>query len=197
MTPAGAAGSPADFEAAIERGEEALADWAWADARAAFEEALAIEVTPEALMGMSTAAAFCDDGAAAIDARERAFRMYRDAGDDESAASAAILTAIAIMDFRGEPAVATGWLQRGTTLLKDAPDSPWAAVADAIRGYVAWAYDKDMPLAIRLTEGALGIAQQLGDVHGEMLSKAQLGLILVSTGRLAEGMRLLDEATTA
>jgi tetratricopeptide (TPR) repeat protein len=180
-------------EAALERGEHALADWAWADARAAFEEVLAVEVTPEALEGFSTAAAFCDDGAAAIEARERAFRMYREAGDDESAARAAILTALAIMDFRGEPAVATGWLQRGTTLLNDVPGSPWAAAADAIRGYMAWAYDKDMPLAIRLTQGALAAAEDLGDIHGEMMSKAQLGLILVSTGRLADGMRLLAE----
>jgi ATP/maltotriose-dependent transcriptional regulator MalT len=50
---------------------------------------------------------------------------------------------------------------------------------------------------VALTEQAVDAAETLGDVHGEMLGKAQLGLVFVSAGRLVEGMRLLDEATAA
>src|SRR5258707_873022 len=93
-------------------GDEALARGAWADARSAFEAALAAEETPEALEGLGTAAWWLDLADIVFDSRERAYRLYlaRDARAD--AARVAVWLAWDCWAFRGEDAVANGWLQR-------------------------------------------------------------------------------------
>src|SRR5689334_3640446 len=68
--------------AALNRGD-------WADARAQFQATLAEEETPEAWEGMAWAAWWLDDTAALFDARERAYRLYRQREDYRGAARAA------------------------------------------------------------------------------------------------------------
>ncbi|MGH2714736.1 MAG: hypothetical protein ACRDM7_12775, partial [Thermoleophilaceae bacterium] len=63
-----------------------LAEAHWDAARACFEEALAAEETPEAFEGLSWAAWWLDDAEAVFEARERAYGLYRRAGDPAGAA---------------------------------------------------------------------------------------------------------------
>ena len=58
---------------------EALVRAAWAEARAQFEAALAVGETVEALEGLGVAARWQMDGAAALAAHERAYRLAREA----------------------------------------------------------------------------------------------------------------------
>jgi len=56
------------------------------EARARFDEALAEAMAPQALEGLRWAAWWLEDVPACLDARERAYRFYRQAGDQRGAA---------------------------------------------------------------------------------------------------------------
>ena len=67
-------------------GQQALETGRWDDARAAFEEALAEQETPDALAGLGHALWFLCSVAEGIAMRERAFDAYvRDGRCDEAA----------------------------------------------------------------------------------------------------------------
>jgi hypothetical protein len=74
----------------IAAGRAALSGGRWLEARARFQEALAGEATPEALEGMGWADWWLEDVPACLDTRERAYRMYRQAGDARGAARVAL-----------------------------------------------------------------------------------------------------------
>jgi hypothetical protein len=103
----------------VERGSKALAHGGWLEARTYFEQALRCSDSAEAWDGLSWACWWLEDGTAAIQAREHAYRLYKDAGQRRSAALMAIWLANDHLDFRGEEAVAQGWLRRATRILDD------------------------------------------------------------------------------
>ena len=176
---------------------EALQAGSWGRAKAGFEEALRSRETPEALMGLAEASAWLGEAVPAVEALERAFRLFRQHGDDEAAARAAATLAMAALNFRGDSAVASGWLRRARSLLQAHPDSPVLTMVAGLEGALAGGWEKDFARARPLLEEARGRAQAMGDVDIEMLATGRLGLTLVAAGDVAEGMRLLDEATAA
>jgi hypothetical protein len=101
----------------LQAGAAALAECNWRVARAAFERATAAGGGPEAFEGLAQAAFFLDDAAVTIDARERAYAGYREAGRPVDAGRVAIALAWDYRAFRGERAVADGWLARARRLL--------------------------------------------------------------------------------
>ena len=111
---------------------------AWEEARILFETALEEEETPEGLEGLGMAAWWLDDRATTFDARERVYRLYREFGDDRAAARMATWLAWDCVTFRGELAVAGGWIQRAHRLLEGvdpAPEHGWLALRE---GAVVW-----------------------------------------------------------
>ncbi len=111
-------------DAELARGWQALGMSAWGEAREAFQAALDREETPEALEGLGVATGWLGDARTSVAVRERAVHGYRRRGDDEAAARAAIGLAQDLLTFQGQPAVATGWLQRARRVLADRPGSP-------------------------------------------------------------------------
>lgn len=187
---------PSRPAAAIEAGQEALARGAWGDARACFETALDREEMPEALEGLGMAAWWLEDVRATIDARMRAYRLYREAGDRQGAARVAIGLS-ADHFFEGDGAVARGWVQRANRLLEGLDPSSecgWLAVWEA---HMALDIEHDPASAERFAAEAVALGKSLGDFDLEMLGLAYLGFAMVSRGMIVEGMRCLDEATTA
>lgn len=184
------------LEDELESGHAALAQGAWADARAAFERALSRGEAPEAYEGLGAAAWWLDDIATTVEARGRAFRMYRASGDRRGAARVA--GALAMDRFlAGEHAIARGWLQRARRLLADlepGPESGWLSIADA---HLALMADHDAAAAVRAADEAASVGRASTEVDLEMLGLAYQGLALVGQGRIGAGMRLLDEATAA
>jgi LuxR family transcriptional regulator, maltose regulon positive regulatory protein len=179
-----------------ERGRDALARGAWDEARGCFEQALERSDSAEAWDGLSWACWWLEDGAAAMPAREHAYRLYKDAGDRQGAARMAIWLANDHLDFRGEEAVAQGWFRRATRILDDlapAPEHGWLAALGAEMALATG----DTAAAVRLGARAreLGRALRITDI--EMLGLATEGLALVTEGEVGEGMRCLDEATAA
>jgi hypothetical protein len=65
-----------------------------------------------------------EDYATGIESRERAYRLYRMRDDRPSAARIAVWLANDYADFRGENAVANGWLRRAERLLEGLPPTP-------------------------------------------------------------------------
>jgi LuxR family transcriptional regulator, maltose regulon positive regulatory protein len=181
----------------VRGGYEALSRWDWPRALELFEKALAQEETPEAFGGLGAAASWLDDARLAISSHERAYRMYRDRGDAEGGARAAVALADNLLTFRGDSAVASGWLGRSRRMLERCPESPLHALVDVLEGYLAMAYERDSARARELTKRAVEVSRACGDSNTEMVAAALYGLVLVTQGAFAEGMRMLDDATAA
>jgi len=177
-------------------GWAALSAGEWERARAAFEESLADGETAEALEGMGLAGQMLNEDELTFDARERAYRLYLERGDKGSAARIAAWLAADCLLFRGEPAVANGWLQRAHSLiegLEPGVDHGWVAIHE---GHIALSLDEDTGKARRLAVRAVELGRAFGAPELEMLGLGLEGRALVSDGELEEGMRRLDEATT-
>jgi LuxR family transcriptional regulator, maltose regulon positive regulatory protein len=180
-------------EELLAAGWDALRAGDWAAARSCFESALARDETPEACEGLGWAGYYLDDDALNFDARERAYRLFRRRGDDSSAARVAAWLAADCLEFRGEPSVANGWLQRAHGLLdaiEPNPDHGWLAVHEA-----SMVLDEDPVGARRLAVQAADLGRRFGVPELEMLGLALEGRARVSEGDLVGGMQRLDEAT--
>jgi DNA-binding CsgD family transcriptional regulator len=179
----------------LQAGAAALAECNWRVARAAFERATAAGGGPEAFEGLAQAAFFLDDAAVTIDARERAYAGYREAGRPVDAARVAIALAWDYRAFRGERAVADGWLARARRLLAGCGrtrERGWLALREA-----SFALPGDVALARERCAEAERLGRELGDVDIEMTAIALDGLARVSQGEISAGMKRLDEATAA
>jgi tetratricopeptide (TPR) repeat protein len=160
MAPAGEstpleARGPSSGYAALQSG-----DWAVAVAR--FEAALLEQETPEALEALARAAWWLDDAERVLSVRERAYRLYRDRGDQRGAARLAIALAGDYLGFRGEPAVARGWQQRAAQLLEGlgaVPDTGWLRISE---GDFELSVEGDPRAAAASARAALGVAEALG-----------------------------------
>ncbi len=184
---------PADCGA----GDEALARGDWDAARSAFQAALAARESAEAHEGLALAGWWLDDASLVFDARERAYRLYRDRGDRASAARVAVWLAWDTWAFRGEHAVANGWLQRARSLLDGAGDIPERAWLELREGALALLDDGDPDRAFRHAAEGIRIGRAANTIDLEMLGRALQGVALVASGAVAEGMRALDEVNTA
>jgi len=181
----------------LKAGHEALARGAWEEARTCFEAALSQQTTPEALEGLGMAAWWLDDAAVTFDARKRAYHLYRQHGDDQGAARVATYLAHDYYSFRGEYAIANGWFQRAHRLLEGLDLVPEKGLLAIYEGGLALLLHNDTATALKLGAQAATVGRRLGVIDLEMLALALEGLARVSAGDIAEGMRCLDESTTA
>ncbi len=178
-------------------GDEALRRGAWTEAREAFDAVLGLQEIPEALEGLGLAAWWLDLADVVFDSRERAYRAYVARDDRRAAARVAVWLAWDCWAFRGENAVANGWLQRARRLLDGEPVSSEHAWLDVREGSLCLLEEGDPERAHALAAEGIRIAREVGNVDLEMLGRAIQGLALVVSGAVAEGMRGLDEVNTA
>jgi len=179
-----------------EVGWVALSQGDWEGAKAAFEESVVAGESPEALEGLGAAAQMLNDDGLTFDARERAYRLYLDGGDRGPAGRVAAWLAADCLLFRGQPAVANGWLQRAHSHIDELEpgiDHGWLAIHE---GHIAVSLDEDTAKARTLARRAIELGRSFGAPELEMLGLGLEGRALVSDGELEEGMRRLDEATT-
>ncbi|MGH3035657.1 MAG: hypothetical protein ACRDMU_00620, partial [Gaiellaceae bacterium] len=175
-------------------GRAALVEARWEAARSLFTAALVEEETPEAFEGLSWAAWWLDDAGTVFEARERAFRLYRQRGDAASAARMATWLASDQLDFNGAWAVASGWLRRAHRLLDElepGPDHGWLAFHEGFIAHV----NGETAEARRLAALATELGRRFGVPDLEMLGLALDGAALVASAEVEEGMGRLDEAT--
>jgi DNA-binding NarL/FixJ family response regulator len=178
-------------------GDDALARGAWSEARDAFDADLRRHETPEALEGLGLAAWWLDLADRVFDSRERAYRLYLAADEPRGAARVAVWLGWDYWAFRGEPAVASGWLQRARRLLEDQPPCAERAWLDVREGSLVLLEEGDPERALTLAANGIRVARDIGHVDYEMLGRAVQGLAQVTSGAVAEGMRGLDEVNAA
>ena len=174
-------------------GWDALAAADWPAARAVFDAALAEEETGEALDGLSQALHFQREYEAAIDVKERAFAAYRTEGRLAEAADTARWLAFLHGTYHGNYAVASGWMGRAKSMLEDVEECAahgWLVLDGAV-------FSRDSKEREQCATSALAIARRFGDADLEFEAIALLGETRVASGRVAEGMKLLDEAMAA
>jgi DNA-binding NarL/FixJ family response regulator len=181
----------------IDAGRAALSRGAWDEARAHFRQSLAAAESADALEQLGLASWWLDDAAGTFEARERAYRLYRDANDARGAARVALWLVWDYLAFRGDTAVASGWLERSRRILaghESSAEYGWLLLRE---GEVALFRGHDPAAARERAVRAANLGRGLGDLGLEFTALALEGLALVSAGSVADGMRCLDEATTA
>jgi DNA-binding NarL/FixJ family response regulator len=181
----------------LHTGRDALARGAWTEAREAFERSIAEQESPEALEGLGVAAWWLDLADVVFDVRERAYRLYQDRKDAVSAARVAVWMGWDYWAFRGEDAVANGWLQRARRLLDGHGQVPELAWLELREGALALFEHGDPDRAFQHAAAGIAVAQVVGSIDLEMLGRSVQGLSLVTSGAVAEGMRTLDEVNAA
>ena len=131
----------------------------WSQARKLYEQALDVEETPDALEGFAIASWWDDDVDAAIEARERAYVLRREAGQTVEAARDAGFLAWDYGAMRGVNAVANGWLQRATPpgrrSFRPSAEQAWLPLIEA-----SFHLDTDAAAVLRLSTEAAEHAQR-------------------------------------
>ena len=181
----------------LDAGRTALAGGDWPAAHLAFEACLRVDENPEALEGLGLAAWWLDLADVVFDVRERAYRIYRERDDSLGAARMAVWLAWDTAAFRGEQAIANGWLQQARRILEGHPDAiehAWLALRS---GVFALLDDGDPDAAESFAAEAVRIGQALGAVDYEMVGRALHGFARVTAGSVAEGLRELDDVNAA
>ena len=178
-------------------GREALSRGEWEQALAYFEASSERNHSAEAIEALAMAAWWLDNGQLAIESREHAYRLYRERGDAAAAARMAIWLGWDSLAFRGEPAVTRGWLQRAHRLLEGldpVPEHGWLALRE---GEFAFLLENDIRATRGFAERARSIGTALAVPDIELSALGLEGLALASQGNIADGIRLLDEASAA
>jgi DNA-binding NarL/FixJ family response regulator len=181
----------------LDIGRTALRRGDWDAARAAFERSSQAAENPEALEGLGLAAWWLDRADLVFDARERAYRLYRERDDRLGAARMAVWLAWDTAAFRGEQAIANGWFQRAQRLLEGLPDAPEHAWLALRRGVFTLMGENDPDRAAELASETIRIGQSLRAVDYELVGRALHGLARVTSGAVVEGLRELDEVNAA
>ncbi len=181
--------------AEIDRAREAVARESWAEAYEAYRSLDLSVLSPQDLESFADAAWWLSRFDDAFPRWEEASAAYAAAGEDANAAFVAVRLCFEHFG-RDEPAAAMGWLMKAQRLLEDRPEGyqlGFVLLAQAMVAQNTGDVDGGMALAVRATE----IGKRFGHrdlialgIHGQ-------GLVLVSSGRVSEGMALLDEAMTS
>ncbi len=183
--------------AAVERGRESYARGAWVEAHeslSAADRSSALGAEDLELLARSAYMLGRDDDYVA--GLERAHRAHVDSGDAAPAARCAFWIGLNLM-FRGQTAPAKGWFARAERQLEgEGPDC-------AERGYLlipVW-IDQidggDYEAGYANASAAAAIGKRCGDRDLVAMAVMEQGRALLSQGKAAEGLRLVDETMVA
>jgi DNA-binding CsgD family transcriptional regulator len=154
---------------------------------------MADELTAEELAGLGETLQFAGEHERAIEVKERAFAAFERRGEKAAAAELARWLAFLHLSVRGNVAAANGWMARAEGLLEGVPEC--AAHGWLMLDRAPWT--SDAAERDQFARAAIGIAKRHGDRGLEFAGMALLGDACVASGRVAEGMTLLDQAMAA
>ena len=180
----------------VESGRAALRAHDWATAYRLLTEADSSgQLDAADLEALAEAASWTGQAEAVFATLQRAYEAYLRAGDQCRTAYAALLVAREAL-YLNRPAVAGGWRRRAENLLEGQPECAMHGQllirkANQARG------DGDLEAALTMARQARDICRRYQDRDGEIMALHLEGQLLVATGRVAEGMELVDDATTA
>jgi tetratricopeptide (TPR) repeat protein len=169
----------------------------WEAARFHFEKDLALQCTAEGFEGLAAAQFWLDEGAAALQARKRAYLLYRRSKDSRAAARIAIHIAWDFLTLQGNLALADEWLNRSGRLLEPFPDCPERGWLLAYRAASALVFHNDVDAALALAQEAGRLGRLVLSTDLELVSRSIQGLATISRGEVDDGLRLLDDVLDA
>jgi tetratricopeptide (TPR) repeat protein len=174
-------------------GREALAARDWEGARAIFEQAAELGESAEVLDGLGEALQFGGEHARAIGLKERAFAEYERRGLRAEAAELARWLAFLYVSVHGNMAAANGWMARAESVLEGVEEC--AAHGWLMLDRAPWTSDASE--REQVAAAAIAIARRYRDRDLEFDAISLLGEAYVASGRVIEGMTLLDQAMAA
>jgi DNA-binding CsgD family transcriptional regulator len=181
----------------LDRGREAFAGHAWADA---YESLTLVDrsspLEADDLRLLATAAYMLGRDDDYLGAMERAHHLYLEAGEALAAVRCAFWIGINRM-LRGEMSHSTGWFARAQRLLdrqeRDCVERGYLLIPVLLRELGAGDWEAASTTAAEATE----IAVRFGDSDLFAMAGHEQGHALIRQGRLEEGLRLIDEAMVA
>ncbi|MGQ0668076.1 MAG: adenylate/guanylate cyclase domain-containing protein [Actinomycetota bacterium] len=180
----------------LEAARDAVRRFAW---REAYDLLFALDaeggLPSDDLASLAESAWWTGGHAKAIDANERAYAAYVEAGDTRRAAMIA-MALVANNNERRAGSLAAGWLKRAMRLLENEPDSVEQGYVERI--LASRALDRgQLDEAVERSSKALEIGMRFGDRDLQATALDVRGWTLVLQGKVDEGMALLEEATAA
>ncbi|HYN52919.1 MAG TPA: helix-turn-helix transcriptional regulator [Thermoleophilaceae bacterium] len=181
----------------LEPGRESYARHEWVDAYERLSRAdRASPLEAEDLELLATSAYMLGRDDEYVRALERAHQAHLDGGRDLRAARCLFWMGINLI-LRGEMGRATGWLSRATRLVEregnDCVEQGFLLLPLMFEREAAGDHEG----AIAAGAEAAAIGERFGDADLFALAAQDQGLLLIKTGRVVEGLRLLDEAMVA
>ncbi|MEJ1110981.1 MULTISPECIES: LuxR C-terminal-related transcriptional regulator [unclassified Kribbella] len=181
----------------LERARQAFErrDWAVAYDRlsAAEAEPGAAALGADELQTLATAAYLVGDNDACIRALQRGYRLQVDGGNILGAVRFAFWLAL-VLNVRGEVAVGSGWAARAERLLADQPEDVVERGYLSIHEFFRCLNAGDFAGASRVADAMTETARRFGDPDLLAQSLVSKGRLLIYSGRVPEGLALLDEA---
>jgi DNA-binding CsgD family transcriptional regulator len=178
----------------LKRGRDAYARRAWRDCFDALSAA--DQLTPEDLERLATAAYMLGRDDQYVAALERAHHAHLERGEPLRAVRCAFWMCMNLA-LHGEVGRATGWLGRAQRLLdreqRDCVERGFLLMPQLFEHEAAGDYDA----AIGVGAEAVAIGERFGDADLFALAAQNQGILLIKQGRVAEGLRLLDESMVA
>ena len=188
----GEGGALEDLEAA----RAAIGRGRWREAYLRFTAASgAGQLEAEDLERQAEAAWWVGEGTACIRARESAYRRYVARVELEAAARVALALAEDHW-HRLARSVAQSWLRRAEQHLEGIAETATHGWLARLHTSLALDVQADPQEAMRHADRALEIARRTGDTDLEALAIQDRGRILVTIGRVADGLALIDDAMT-
>ena len=180
---------------ALERARGCITRGDWLGAADAARSAIADDDSAEAHEVLGLACWWLSDIDALFRARERAYQLYVAADERRRAARVGVWLDWDCRAFRGEPAVAQGWLRRVRRLLAtdtDCAEYGWLLMREADARMA-----RDAAGAAESAAEAAALGRRHGDRDLEHVALSLEGLARVAAGSVSEGMQQLDEATAS
>jgi len=178
-----------------DRAHEALERHAWIEAYDTLRAIDPAELGPDDLEALGDAAWWTSRLAESIAVRQRAYAGYAAAADDARAGFVA--TRLCIEHFLlGEPAVAGGWLMRAQRHLGGREECDERTYLDIVESNIA-RFTGDPDRAISLAGRATAAAERSGNRDLLAMAIHSDGLAKIASGRIEDGLALLDEAMTS
>lgn len=177
----------------VAAGRLALAHGEWAAARTAFETALEEGESAEAFDGLGLSLWWLKHVPEGIEARTRAYALFRRGGRFEEAALIAVWLAREHRSLYRNDATADGWVARAESAADRLIDS-------RLRGWILLARAEASPdaaSAIDFASQAVAAGRRHDDTDLEIASLARLGVLRVAAGDVDIGLASIDEAMAA
>ncbi|MCH7836726.1 MAG: LuxR family transcriptional regulator, partial [Chloroflexi bacterium] len=180
----------------LQEGRDAFERHAWQEALELLTAVDASEdLSPEDLERLADAAFWTGRTDECIEALERAYAGFTEAGNARGAASVAIN--LAFHHFaKLAPSVAAGWSSRAMRLLETEPDCPEHGHLARISTNVTMSVG-NLDGALEYAKRTYEIGSRFGDRDLQAFGLFDQGNVLVAKGQVEEGMALLDEAMVA